>query len=265
MLQRFEVPSFDINLAGSRVHRVTLHLGGPVLINRKRAGVQDQRWSNIGYSNVVPARLPTTRSFGKPADFVVAYVEPSAVEQVAEEAFNGDPYKLELVESFAAQDDMLKRLVQTLLLEAELKHQASRLLIDTLVRALSLHLVRSYSAHPRKEFDYIIDRTDHRLRKAIDYMNENLSYDLPLSDLAKAACLSESHFARTFRRAVGCSPHQYLVTLRVNKARELLQNTPLSVVDIALRCGFEQAAHFSTTFRKVCGQSPSAYCAERLS
>ena len=263
-LQRFQVPSFDINLAGSRVHRVTLHLGGPILIHRKRAGIHDQRWSTVGYTNVVPAQTPTTRSFSTPADFVVAYVEPSVVEEVAAEAFHGDPSRLELVESLAAEDDVISRIVQLLLLEAESRHTSSRLLIDTFVRALSLHLVRSYSSSHRKEVIGAINRTDYRVRRAIDYMHANLSEDLPLGELAKAACLSASHFTRLFRSATGFSPHQYLVSLRIDKARELLHYTSLPVIEIALRCGFEQATHFATTFRKASGQSPSAYRAERL-
>ena len=263
-LQRFQVPAFDIDLAGSRVHRVTLHLGGPILIHRKRANIYDQRWSDVGYSNVVPTRVPTARSFSMPADFIVAYVDPAAVEEVAAEAFYGDPSRLELIESFATHDDRISRIINMLLSEAGLQHSASRLLIDTFARALMLHLVRSYSSTSYKEMSCAIDYTDRRLRRAIDYMHENLAHDLPLDELAKAACLSVSHFTRIFRTATGFSPHQYLVKLRIRKAQRLLRHTSLSIIDIALRCGFEQAAHFATAFRKTCGVSPSAYRAERI-
>ncbi len=94
-------------------------------------------------------------------------------------------------------------------------------------------------------------------------MQANLADDLPLSRLAAAAGLSPSHFARAFRAAVGQPPHRYMVRLRIERARQLLEQTRLPVTEVASRCGFEQTTHFATMFRKVTGQSPRAYRAAR--
>ena len=78
-----------------------------------------------------------------------------------------------------------------------------------------------------------------------------------------ASGLSPSHFARAFRAAMGEPPHRYLVRLRIKMARELLEHTRLPVIEVGLRCGFEQTTHFATMFRKMTGLSPRAYRAAR--
>ena len=104
-----------------------------------------------------------------------------------------------------------------------------------------------------------------RLQKAIDCIQANLAGDLPLSQLAAAAGFSPSHFARAFKAAVGEPPHRYMIRLRIERARHLLEHTRLPIIEVGYQCGFEQTTHFATMFRKVTGLSPRAYRAARRS
>ena len=262
-LHRCQVPSHDIKVAGSCVHRITVHLAGPVLIGRPRDRPRDRKRSDKGHTNVVPAGVPVTRSFKGQADFIAIYLAPAVVDEVAAETFDLDPARAELVESLAVPDDALDRFGRLLLAEAETGGAGTRLFTDTLTRALALHLLRAYSIHaprPPSSPDALVG---WRLRRAVEHMHAHLAENLPLAQLAATAGLSPSHFARAFRAATGEPPHRYLVRLRVDRARHLLEHTRLPVIEVGLRCGFEQTTHFATMFRKVTGLSPRAYRAAR--
>ena len=262
-LDRFQVPSFDVKLGGAGVHRVTLELAGPVLIERTREGHRDRQWSRKGLTNLVPAGVPTTRSFKGPSDFIVAYVAPPIVDEVAMEIFDRDPASVHLVESLAAPDETLERFCCLLLAEAEASRIGTRLFTDTIIRALALHLLRTYSAETQQTRISSGAMVGWRLRRALDYMQANLAEDLSLAQLATAAELSPSHFARAFRVATGEPPHRYLIRLRMEQACHLLEHTRLPVIEIGLCCGYEQTTHFATMFRKTTGLSPRAYRAAR--
>ena len=100
--------------------------------------------------------------------------------------------------------------------------------------------------------------TRHLLR-AKDLVDARYRERLDVPTLARAAHLSPAHFSREFRRAFGESPHQYLLTRRLERAAALLRNTDRSVADICLTVGLRSVGSFTTSFRRVYGMTPSAY------
>lgn len=98
-----------------------------------------------------------------------------------------------------------------------------------------------------------------RLRRVRDYVQASLELPFDLSDLAEVAGLSLSLFSRSFKTATGQSPHQYVLSQRVQKARELLAFSPLPISEIAATCGFCDQAHLTRIFKKQLGTTPGAY------
>jgi AraC-like DNA-binding protein len=80
-----------------------------------------------------------------------------------------------------------------------------------------------------------------------------------VDDMAAAAGLSRAHFSREFRRAFGESPHQYLLTRRLERAASLLRMTDRSVADVCFSVGLQSVGSFTTSFSKTYGLSPTAY------
>jgi len=78
-------------------------------------------------------------------------------------------------------------------------------------------------------------------------------------ELARAARLSPAHFSREFRRAFGETPHQYLLTRRLERAAQLLRQTDRSIADICLSVGLRSVGSFTTSFGRAYGLSPAAY------
>src|SRR3954465_11051744 len=97
------------------------------------------------------------------------------------------------------------------------------------------------------------------LLRAKDLIECRYYEHLDVPALAGAARLSPAHFSREFRRAFGETPHQYLLTRRLERAAALLRSTDHSVADICFTVGLPSFGSFPTSFRRVYGVSPTAY------
>jgi AraC-like DNA-binding protein len=97
------------------------------------------------------------------------------------------------------------------------------------------------------------------LLRAKDLADARYRDPLDVTALARAAHLSEAHFSREFRRAFGETPHQYLLTRRLERAAELLRNTDRSVAEICFAVGLRSVGSFTTSFGRTYGVSPTTY------
>lgn len=100
--------------------------------------------------------------------------------------------------------------------------------------------------------------TRHLVR-ARDLADLRYAEPLDVGQLAAAAGLSPAHFSREFRKAFGESPHQYLLTRRLERAAALLRHTDRSVAEICLDVGLTSVGSFTTSFTRTYGRSPTAY------
>jgi AraC-like DNA-binding protein len=97
------------------------------------------------------------------------------------------------------------------------------------------------------------------LLRAKDLADRRFADELSVADMARAAHLSSAHFSRQFRRVFGESPHQYLLTRRLERAAALLRTTDWSVADVCMAVGLTSVGSFTTSFGRMFGASPSAY------
>jgi len=90
-------------------------------------------------------------------------------------------------------------------------------------------------------------------------MDREYARPLDIAALAAEALMSKAHFSRQFRRAYGETPHAYLITRRIERAKALLRSGEMSVSAVCLAVGFTSLGSFSARFRQLVGETPSAY------
>ncbi|SCB09575.1 transcriptional regulator, AraC family [Bradyrhizobium shewense] len=180
-------------------------------------------------------------------------------------------------ETSADFTDPVMRRLSDALAATEATHDAhSAILADALRLAI---LTRKFSRQARDEraaLDPVAGECgDHasrtvrslqkwRLRRVMQYVEENLNVRITLQELATVAGLSRMHFAAQFRAAVGVRPHEYLLKRRIARAQELLAQADASLVDVALTVGFQTQAHFTTVFKRFTGDTPHQWRSAHL-
>jgi AraC family transcriptional regulator len=160
------------------------------------------------------------------------------------------------------RDPLLAEIAYAITSELEYETSAGRLLVETLSLSLTARLVQSHvGASPFGRFTSPTREglDSRRLTRVLDYIEANLEGDLTVVRLASVACLSQFHFARAFKAAVGESPHQRVSARRLERAKELLCDADRALVDIALGLGFSCQANFTRAFRRATGQTPTQY------
>jgi len=90
----------------------------------------------------------------------------------------------------------------------------------------------------------------------IEFMEANIAEPLPLVDIARYVGLSRRQIERLFQQHMGRSPARYYLEVRLDRARHLLMQSTIPVVDVAIACGFVSASHFSKCYREMYGKSP---------
>lgn len=100
---------------------------------------------------------------------------------------------------------------------------------------------------------------DGRLKRVTDFVEKNLHQPLRVDGLARVAALSDSRLAHVFRERMGLTLMQYVESRRIERSKQLLLDTDLSIKEVGVQTGFPNAEHFSVRFRKCAGQSPTEF------
>jgi len=134
-----------------------------------------------------------------------------------------------------------------------------RLFLDSVEQAIAVVLVKGYAARYQRERTFRGGLGAARLRRVTELVQAKLEDDLSLFDLARSVGLSSAHFSETFRASTGETPHQFVLRLRMERAKNMLRAPEPRVLDVAVACGFKTQQHFARVFRQRCGASPMEY------
>ena len=143
------------------------------------------------------------------------------------------------------------------------KEQGSELIYESLARVFLVKLIQKYGLR-EEAYAFSKSFTAKHYKCVLDFVAESYGKTILVEDLAREAALSPSHFAQLFKRTIGMSPMQFVMTYRVEQAKKKLAERDTPLIDIALSCGFADQAHFSRQFKQVQGETPSKYRARLL-
>ena len=157
-----------------------------------------------------------------------------------------------------ASDPGVTPLVHAMATALARQDQLTPAYIDGLAIALLTRLVTRFSV-PGFDEQRRAMALDGRLRRAINFINAHLAYDLRLTTMSSVAGLTPYHFSHLFTAAMGVPPHRYLLKLRIERARQRLLFGREPILTIALDCGFKDASHFARVFARETGLSPRRF------
>ena len=191
-------------------------------------------------------------------DFVVCALDSTLLSALHSELERPPEGQLRLQVNL--HDPAAQQLMTLLRADANEGYATERLYTEYLAQALAVRMLflgRGVTSPPsNNRGTYGLPR--HVLRRIIERMR-SFDSDLSLQALANESGYSRVHFIRMFKAATGSNPHNYLLNLKLERARELLKNPSMSLIDIALDCGFSSHSHMSRLFHKFVGVTPSAY------
>jgi AraC-like DNA-binding protein len=168
----------------------------------------------------------------------------------------GQPDGTELRHIAVTRDSQVSRLAAAMAVDVDVDSTSGRLLSKGLSMALAAHV---YSRYTISDLDAVRGRrlSPSQLRRVIAYVEQAIAGDLSIAALAAQLDLSSFHFARLFKNATGLSPHQYVLQRRVQRARQLLESSSLTVAEVALAAGFSSQSHLTDTYRRITGLTPA--------
>jgi AraC-like DNA-binding protein len=155
------------------------------------------------------------------------------------------------------EKEQLVPLLHELIAEHESRLLGCALALKSLVLQILVILIRNHiqKIYTKKRFDLRISSLN-QLKSVIAFIHEQYTESITVHELAERALMSEAHFCRTFKKLYGKTVVAYINTLRVDQAEKLLQNSPLTITEIALNVGFNDANYFSRVFKQQKGITP---------
>ena len=209
---------------------------------------------------LIPAGSPVRVRTREAKDQLHIFLAPEVLARVAAKEFDLDPARLSVCPLDGVDLPHLRATMRAV--DAEMTSDAGggRLAAESLANILAVQLIRQMHA-PRslgRPRDGALD--PGRLRAVVEDIEDHLDDGLTLARMAEVAHLSAYHFARRFKAATGLSPHQYVISRRIERARAFLEREPgLSLVEIAARIGFSDQSQFTHHFKRIVGATPGRF------
>jgi AraC family transcriptional regulator len=240
-------------------HVIAVQLAGRAALQRTRDGRTKSRTMNVGDVSITPIGGPIRWRQSGHSLVVLLRLAAEYVRRVAGDECALEPDRFEIQSVFATRDARLEDLGRRLLAGLEFEGADSHLYVDTLACELTIRLLGDYTtvtagaAWPRARL------SPHKLRRAVEFIDENLRHHLTLIAIADEVALSPGHFAHAFRQATGVTPHRYVLERRVERAKTLLRESDTPITQIADQVGCSSHSHFSVLFHRITGLTPRQF------
>ncbi len=190
-------------------------------------------------------------------DYVHYSVPREGLDDIAEDLGFGrvNDYRLAVLED----DLVVAQITRSILPFLGRSDAPSVLALDQFSLILGAHLLQKYGVLQKKTRCSKGGLAPWQQQRASELLYENMHGRIRLSDIARECGLSVSHFARSFKTSFGTSTHQWLIQHRIDHAKQLMSQTSMSLIEIAIQSGFNDQAAFTHTFHQVVGVSPGSW------
>ncbi|MDB6154204.1 MAG: Transcriptional regulator, AraC family [Chthoniobacteraceae bacterium] len=211
-----------------------------------------------GEGRFTPAGLPVVFKWTGEVRVLILGFEPWFLQRIAAELGTSGSVTMDANSRKLPAEHRACMLVQQLAGELDAAAGAP-IVAEGLARAIAVLLLREFDRLPPSKLPKAAPPA--AVLRAVEVMRNRLCEPLSLEELAHVAALSPFHFARQFKTATGHPPHEYLIRLRVDRAKELIrtQGREWTMAAIAQESGFADQSHMARHFRRVLGVTPRVF------
>lgn len=224
---------------------------------RRMGGKLQVEFAKPGDIVLSPANVSHYVSWDDEASFSILFLNSKSIGLAAYEFI--DPDRVELLPHFARPDPVIYEIGQMLKTKLEFGLPTSQIYIEQLSSFLAAHLLENYCSIKHKLVGNNHSFSSAELQQVLDYFDAHIERQISLAEISKLLGMSQYHFGRLFKQAVGIPPAQYLLNRRLEKTAQLLRRTNLDLEAIARRTGFSSQNHLCTAFKDRFLATPHKY------
>lgn len=257
-LKGYRYPDQEANIPLMRDYMIVVYEGAKAIMQRSSGGPWQADAVEQGVISFLTRAEQSVWRWDRPIRVKHIYVSQEIIEQTANQVFEKDIDRVRIDDRVRAEDPIIPLYAK--MLENELRGEGvgERLYVDSVRTQLAIHLLRRYANIEFKPLK--LGSLSPRLRRTMtEFIDQNLSENIKLEDLAALAGLSSYHFSRKFKSDLGIAPHAYVLSRRIDRAKSLLNGSRLPLKLVAAECGFTDQSHFSRVFRKFLGVTPNDF------
>ena len=250
----------ELEYPGLAQHLISLQLSHGNYHVSRIANQKHEGSFPVGKFLLNPATYPGFYSWDSTDEAVMFIVEPEFLARTAAQTECLNPDKIEVNPIAISRDPQIEYIARSFLTEMQQEGLGGRLYSEALATQFAIHLLRNYCTFTAQLKLCEGGLSQRQLRAVISYIDAYLESSISLKELARVSGLnSHHHFCRLFKQSMGIPPYQYVIEQRVKKAKRLLKQKDLPLVEVALSCGFSNQSTFNRTFGKSVGTTPRNY------
>ena len=218
-----------------------------------------KRTGNINYGDV--AIIPAYTNHWQKAEFqtsevIIITIAPEILSHLAR--VKTKVRRVEVLPHFARPNLLIQSIALNLKAEFDSGNCALSY-IESLYNALMMHLLNNHAEKRYYQEQNSAGLPAYKLKQALDYINNNIDKSIKIQDIAKVIGISQYYFCRLFRESMEITPYRYVIQQRIAKAKLLIEEDKMSLLDIALECGFSSQSQMTHHFQKLVGTTPKVY------
>lgn len=238
-----------------------------VVINLKEEPHRVEIWLNDTHRDftfkhneiiVTPAGVKSGWKWQADSKVIVITLEPSQLEHFAQHQLSIllSHEQLENVPQFVDADITSAAIILKITLNSP---SGSDVVFESFARLFLTIFIQKYGVEVEQELAFSKGVTSSHYKRVLEYIEQSYAQEISIESMAAVAGLSTAHFSRLFKKTIGRSPHQFLMSYRIETTKKMLSKHKRTMTHIALSCGFADQVHISRVFKQFQQVTPKKW------
>ncbi|MCB2116992.1 MAG: helix-turn-helix transcriptional regulator [Rhodobacteraceae bacterium] len=258
-LRSYHYHGQDVIVPAMRDFMLVGYRAGTTPMQRRFDGRWKRETLSPGAASLLTRAQRAHWSWHEPIDVTHVYLSSALVAEVASEVMDCRVTEVTLADVLRTDDPVMTATMEAIAAEARVNGIGGGLYVDSLARALIVHLLRRYAQITSRDVTIRGSLSPRQKVRITDFIEAHLSEPLDLKTMGAVLGLTPCLFARQFRKSIGKPPYSYVMGRRLERAKWLLARSELPIKAVAADCGFSDQAHLTRLFAAAYGQTPAAF------